>query len=257
MPEDDLFDLRGDVRTERIEAFGHDADSRLTLLLRVLDQARSHLTIADLHAPDQALIYVSRGFETLTGYAYDEVVGRNCRFLQNDDREQRAIRTIAEAIQAGEETTVTLRNYTKAGDLFWNELHLSYVTDRDGRPRYAVGVQNDVTTRVKLETQLQQAVSETVSDAAWFTDAIMSKLSRLNSGTLHDSDALDELTPREKATLEWVSTGLGNAEIALRMGLAERTVRNYVTSIYDKLGVHSRGEAIVWARDRGITAQPD
>lgn len=257
MHEDDRFNLEQAVRTERIEVLGHDADARLGLLLQVLDQARSHLTIADLNAPDQALIYVSRGFEKLTGYTYEEVVGRNCRFLQNDDREQRAIRTIAEAIQAGEDTTVVLRNYTKAGDLFWNELHLSYVTDANGRPRYAVGVQNDVTTRVKLETQLQQAVSETVSDAAWFTDAIMSKLSRLNSGTLEDTHVLDDLTPREKATLEWVSTGLGNAEIAERMGLAERTVRNYVTSIYDKLGVHSRGEAIVWARDRGITAQGD
>jgi pimeloyl-ACP methyl ester carboxylesterase len=63
---------------------------------------------------------------------------------------------------------------------------------------------------------------------------------------------LDELTPRERAVLERIAEGLDNAEIARALGLSEKTIRNHVTRIFDKIHVQHRYEAIVRARDAGL-----
>ncbi len=63
---------------------------------------------------------------------------------------------------------------------------------------------------------------------------------------------LDELTPRERAVLEGIAEGLDNSEIATSLGLSEKTVRNHITRVFDKIGVEHRYEAIVRARDAGL-----
>jgi DNA-binding CsgD family transcriptional regulator len=60
------------------------------------------------------------------------------------------------------------------------------------------------------------------------------------------------LTPREAQILEYIAQGLDNAQIAARLDLSEKTVRNHITSIFDKIGVESRAQAIVKAREHGL-----
>jgi len=64
--------------------------------------------------------------------------------------------------------------------------------------------------------------------------------------------ALDQLTPRERAVLEAIAQGLDNKEIAEALGLSEKSVRNHVSNVFDKLSVRHRYEAIVLARDAGL-----
>jgi DNA-binding CsgD family transcriptional regulator len=59
------------------------------------------------------------------------------------------------------------------------------------------------------------------------------------------------LTPAERDVLRLVALGLDNPAIAAQLGKSEKTVRNQVSSIFDKLGVRTRAEAIVHVRDRG------
>ena len=66
---------------------------------------------------------------------------------------------------------------------------------------------------------------------------------------------LDDLTPRERAILEGIAEGLDNAEIASLLGLSEKTVRNHITRVFDKIHVRHRYEAIVRARDAGLGAR--
>jgi DNA-binding NarL/FixJ family response regulator len=61
-----------------------------------------------------------------------------------------------------------------------------------------------------------------------------------------------DLSKREREVLERLARGASNEQIAEELGIVPQTVRNYISTIYDKLGVHSRGEAIIWARERGI-----
>jgi DNA-binding NarL/FixJ family response regulator len=90
-----------------------------------------------------------------------------------------------------------------------------------------------------------------MSDTAWFSRSVMEKLAQLRSGSA-DASEIDELTARERQVLSHIARGSSNEAIAAELGLAAQTIRNYISSIYLKLGVHTRAEAIVWARERGL-----
>jgi diguanylate cyclase (GGDEF)-like protein/PAS domain S-box-containing protein len=127
-----------------------------TLLLRAVETSVSGVTVADLRVEDQPLIYVNQGFEQLTGYRSEDVVGRNCRFLQGPDTDPEAVRALGDAVKAGREHRVVLRNYRKDGSMWWNELHLSPVFDEAGRLVHCLGFQYDVTARVEAAERLRQ-----------------------------------------------------------------------------------------------------
>jgi DNA-binding NarL/FixJ family response regulator len=84
----------------------------------------------------------------------------------------------------------------------------------------------------------------------WFSRSIVEKMYEWRASEERSAE-LPELTNREKDVLEAIAKGWNNSRIAESLGLAEQTVRNYASSIYDKLGLHSRAEVIVWARKNG------
>lgn len=131
------------------------------------------VTISDVNKPDYPLVYVNPGFERMTGYSAEEVLGRNCRFLQKDDRGEAALAEIREALQNEQPCRVTLRNYRKGGTLFWNELTLYPLHNEAGLLTHYVGIQRDVTQRKKLEAQFLQAQR-------------MDSIGRLVGGIAHD-----------------------------------------------------------------------
>ena len=90
---------------------------------------------------------MNKGFERLTGYSADEILYRDCRFLQNEDRDQDALSSIREALQNGRPSREVLRNYRKDGTMFWNELSITPVYDEADNLMYYIGVQKDVTER--------------------------------------------------------------------------------------------------------------
>lgn len=92
----------------------------------------------------------------MTGYDEHEFIGRNCRFLQSDDRSQESIKILSDAVVNGTECTVVIRNYTKQGSLFWNELHMSPIKDSFGTVTHFIGIQYDISDRKKAEQQLRQ-----------------------------------------------------------------------------------------------------
>ena len=128
-------------------------DELSRLLDRAVAASSNGIIITDPNLPDAPIIYVNPAFERTTGYSRDEVVGLNCRFLQNGDRDQPAIEEVREAIGAGRECRVVLKNYKKDGTIFWNELYVSPVHDEEGRLTNFVGVQNDVTERKRVEEE--------------------------------------------------------------------------------------------------------
>ncbi|MDQ3590623.1 MAG: SpoIIE family protein phosphatase [Actinomycetota bacterium] len=130
-------------------------------LRRLLDRAvaasSNGILITDPNLPDNPIVYANPAFERTTGYLVGEVVGRNCRFLQGEDRDQSALEELRAALREGRGCRVVLRNYRKDGSLFWNELHVSPVHDEEGRLTNFVGVQNDVTGRRRIEEALKES----------------------------------------------------------------------------------------------------
>jgi len=98
---------------------------------------------------------------------------------------------------------------------------------------------------------LLQAIRVIEGGAVWFSQSVAQKMMGLVAHPEHDEYSL---TQRERAVLALIARGEDNRAIALKLGLAEQTVRNYVTTLYDKIQVTSRAMAIVWARERDIQA---
>ena len=117
----------------------------------------SGITVADATREGFPLTFVNDAFLRLTGYARDEVMGRNCRFLQGPDTDPSAISAISSALRDGREATVVLRNYRKDGTDFYNELRLAPVLGEDGGYAQVIGVQNDVSALVRAERSLRRA----------------------------------------------------------------------------------------------------
>ena len=114
------------------------------VLTQILDACVNGVTLSDPDLPDSPLVYVNRVFEEMSGYTQDEMIGRNCRFLQGEDREQPALQTLREAIRQHQACTVTLRNYRKNGELFLNKLSIRPLVDRENRVIYYLGIQYDL-----------------------------------------------------------------------------------------------------------------
>jgi PAS domain S-box-containing protein len=133
-----------------------DGPDKLRLLERAVTASTNSIVITDPNQPDDPIVYVNPAFERTTGYAAQEVLGRNCRFLQREDRAQPALGELKAALCEGRHCTVVLRNYRKDGTLFWNELSIYPVRDEVGRMTNFVGVQNDVTERIRAEEILSE-----------------------------------------------------------------------------------------------------
>ncbi|KAM3099924.1 PAS domain S-box protein [Phormidesmis sp. 146-12] len=138
------------------------SEVRLRLLERAIGASSNGIIITDATLPDNPMIYVNPGFERITGYSADEVVGKNGRFLEGPEANQMALESLRSAIKAGEDCVVNLRNYRKDGTLFWNELSVSPVRDAQGRLTHYVGVQTDTTERKRAEDALQRQYQRTL-----------------------------------------------------------------------------------------------
>ncbi len=67
-------------------------------------------------------MFVNDAFSKLTGYARDEILGRNCRFLQGPDTDRDDVARIRDAVERRVSIEVDLINYKKNGETFWNRL---------------------------------------------------------------------------------------------------------------------------------------
>lgn len=126
------------------------------ILTQILDSCVNGVTLADPDLEDAPIVYANKAFEKMTGYAQEEIIGHNCRFLQGNDRDQDGLPKLREAIKNHQHIVVTLRNYRKNGELFHNKLNLTPLFDNNGQLLYFLGVQYDVTEQVRAEEEINK-----------------------------------------------------------------------------------------------------
>ncbi|MFO1019442.1 MAG: PAS domain S-box protein [Planctomycetales bacterium] len=131
--------------------------NELRVRTRAIEFATNGILITDAIAEDNPIVYTNPAFEGLTGYSLQEVEGKNCRFLQGKKTDPRHVSLLHQAIERREECHVTILNYTKDGRPFWNDLHVSPVQDERGSVTHFVGVQTDITPRIRYERRLEEA----------------------------------------------------------------------------------------------------
>jgi len=114
------------------------------LFEQAMAQTRMAICLCDPDVPNIPIVFANRAFRHLTGYSEDEILGRNCRFLQGPGTDPEAVARIRKAIEDQDVTVVELMNYRKNGTSFWNALHLGPIYNSDGKLIYFFGSQWDV-----------------------------------------------------------------------------------------------------------------
>lgn len=114
------------------------------LMASVVEKLRSGVLITDPQLPDNPIVYANAGFSTVTGYAAEEVLGRNCRFLQGPDTDPQCVEEMREAISARRVFSGLILNYRKDGTPFCNGLVINPLFDEKGELIHFVGLINDV-----------------------------------------------------------------------------------------------------------------
>ena len=178
---------------------------------RAVEAAANAFVVADLTLPDNPIVEVNSAFERTTGYAPAEVLGRNCRFLQGPGTDPAAVARIRAAVRARREATVTLLNYRRDGEPFWNELYLAPIPDATGAVTHFVGVQSDVTARVRA-AELEAALAgerEAGRLKAEFLATMSHELRTPLTAIIGYAEllALGELVPEQAADLAAIADG--------------------------------------------------
>jgi diguanylate cyclase (GGDEF)-like protein/PAS domain S-box-containing protein len=129
-------------------------DINLDQYRHMIDAATTGIVLVDARKTDQPAIYANGAFAALSGYRADEIVGRNLRFLQAEDRDQDGRHRVREYLKRGEGCQVLVRNYRKDGTLFWNEMNIVPLLDTDGSLSHFVGYHRDAGERLRVDPRL-------------------------------------------------------------------------------------------------------
>lgn len=154
-----------------------DLSERGNVFFAAVEMTRMPMILTDPRAPDNPIAFANKAFLDLTGYEEDEVLGRNCRFLQGADTDRETVAELRDAIAAKESVSVEILNYKRDGSPFWNAVFIGPVYDAAGDLLYFFASQLDVTRRKETERAYRQAQK-------------MESVGQLTAGLAHDFNNL-------------------------------------------------------------------
>jgi diguanylate cyclase (GGDEF)-like protein/PAS domain S-box-containing protein len=102
-----------------------------SVLTKIIDTTTDGVAVADASDEDLPIVYVNPAFEAMCGYPRSELLRRNFSFLQGEDRDQESIQELRVALRAGRECDVLIRSHRKDGGLFWNQLRVAPVVEKE------------------------------------------------------------------------------------------------------------------------------
>lgn len=141
---------------ERIAGELAGLDRHTDPFVAAVHATRMPMIITNPRLPDNPVVFVNESFVRLTGYPKEEIIGRNCRFLQGPDSDPKTIRALHDAVERMQPIEVDIRNYRKDGEPFWNRLLMAPVFDADQRLAYFFASQVDVTIERERLTGLER-----------------------------------------------------------------------------------------------------
>lgn len=208
------------------------------LFEQAMAQTRMAICLCDPKRDDVPIVFANRAFRELTGYSEDEVVGRNCRFLQGPDTRPEVIAKLRSAIENQDVVVVEIRNYKKDGTPFWNALHMGPIYDSHGNLIYFFGSQWDVSDvhAARAEQQLATQLARELSHRMKNIIAVISSVSKLVGRERGDPDTAREINDR--------ITALGRIYDAT-LETAQDDAIDLQAAIDSVLDTHRTGEAAI------------
>ncbi|RZL99120.1 MAG: PAS domain-containing protein [Variovorax sp.] len=156
---------------------GSIAEHRDDIFFAAIETTRMPMLVTDPRKADNPIVFANRAFLSMSGYAAEEIIGHNCRFLQGPDTDRATVAAVREAIRDRREISTEILNYRKDGTSFWNALYVSPVYNQNKELVYFFASQLDVSRRRDAEEALGQAQK-------------MEALGQLTGGISHDFNNL-------------------------------------------------------------------
>ena len=208
-----------DTRAARAQGLGIDAGA----FVAAFTASPTPMVLTDPRQADNPIVWANDAFLTLTGYAWDEIDGRNCRMLQGPETDPGAVRRLNAAITQGLSIEIELVNYRKDGTSFWNGMTVAPVRDASGNIVHFYSAQADMTGKHRHEVAMRDAQDE-------LERRVSEQTAHLRAALEQKTALLHEVDHRVKNNLQVISslmllkarrTPQGDARDALQ-GMAER-----------------------------------
>ena len=197
------------------------------LFEQAMAQTRMAVCLTDPRLPDDPIVFCNEAFQQLTGYDAEEIVGRNCRFLQGPSTDQEQVGKIRNAIREEKVVVVELLNYRKDGSSFWNTLHLGPIYDDEGVLRYFFGSQWDVTDihQSRAEERHAKAMAREVSHRLKNVFAVIGGIVNITGRSMDSRPVADKINDRVQALGRSYEPTLDDAALGtIHVGQAIRAV---------------------------------
>ena len=181
--------------------------------------------ISDPRLPDNPIVACNQAFCTLTGYAVEDIVGRNCRFLSGPATEPWLSEEIRRGVREHKPVLVEILNYKRDGQPFRNAVLVAPLYDEADQLLYFLGSQIEIDTHAATPTSMRR---------------------------IRAAEMVKLLSRRQGQVLKFVAQGLLNKQIARELGLTERTVKMHRGILMDRLGLKTTADLIRLAVEAGL-----
>ena len=216
LPEDpEAWHLTDDLNTEKGKGDPFAAAIRAT---------RMPMVITNPRLPDNPIVFVNDAFLRLTGYGRDEVVGRNCRFLQGPETDAATVAEIQDAVARRVDIATDILNYRKDGSTFWNALFISPVTNEEGEVQFFFASQVDFSERREAQGLMQ-------AEKDRFERAVKDRTVQLEKALEAKNVLLHEVDHRVKNNLQMISSLI---VLQLRK-IPDQPIRDSLTAMLERV----------------------
>lgn len=221
-------------------------DHEIERLKHIFNSSLEGVVIADIRREDEPIIYCNSMFTSMTGYEPDEVLGKNCRFLQGDERNQPGSYIIRNALSTNQPCKVVLRNYRKDGSLFFNRLSIFPVKDAENRVTHYIGIQDDITDIIQTRDRLYQSEQDKETLLAEIHHRVKNNLAVISA--MLDLESFNKFKPDaiEKSKMRIKSMALIHEDIYQLDGLSKIKFNDFIQRFieYIKIEYKDRGPYI-------------
>jgi diguanylate cyclase (GGDEF)-like protein/PAS domain S-box-containing protein len=123
-----------------------------SVLTKIIDTSKDGVIVANANDVDLPIVYVNPAYESMCGYPRSELLRKQFKFLQGEDRDQESVQELKAALQAGRECDVLIRSHRKDGGLFWNQLRVAPVVENE-KVAWWVAIARDVGAIREIQDQ--------------------------------------------------------------------------------------------------------
>ncbi|WP_137931877.1 histidine kinase dimerization/phosphoacceptor domain -containing protein [Mesorhizobium comanense] len=185
---------------------------------------RMSMIITDPRQADNPIVFANDAFLRLTGYQRQEVLGRNCRFLQGPKTDKAAVEKLRKAVDGVVDTSIDILNYRKDGSTFWNALYISPVSNDRGELLFFFASQLDVSDRKRSERRI-------TADKERFEKAVQERTQELEAALEARTTLLHEVDHRVKNNLQMIASLI----LMQRRTIKDEAARQSLTTTLERI----------------------